>query len=143
MTATVTTAPLTTDTAAVAPPRPALWKGALGSGLVAAVATITTAAVASGLGVSLEIAGEAIPVAGFGTVTLMCVTAGYLVALAVRRFSSRPATTWVRVAVVLTALSFVPDLTADATTATKLTLMLTHVIAAAIVIPVIARRLPA
>jgi len=42
---------------------------------------------------------------------------------------------------VLTALSFVPDVTADATTATKLTLMLTHVVAAAIVIPSLAASL--
>ena len=43
---------------------------------------------------------------------------------------------FVRITVALTALSLVPDLTADATTATIATLMLTHLVAAAIVIPV-------
>jgi hypothetical protein len=53
----------------------------------------------------------------------------------------RPRTVFVRATVVLTALSLVPD--ALAATATKVLLMLTHVVAAAIVIPVIARRLSA
>jgi hypothetical protein len=44
---------------------------------------------------------------------------------------------------VLTALSLVPDVLADASAATKMLLMLAHVAAAAIVIPAIARRLSA
>jgi len=43
--------------------------------------------------------------------------------------------------VVLTALSVVPDLTADATTATKLTLISAHLVAAAVIIPALAARL--
>jgi Family of unknown function (DUF6069) len=43
---------------------------------------------------------------------------------------------------VLTALSLVPDVAADAAAATKMLLMLAHLVAAAIVIPAIARRLP-
>ena len=42
----------------------------------------------------------------------------------------------------LTALSIVPDLVVPATTATRLALMLTHLAAAAIVIPTVARALP-
>jgi hypothetical protein len=38
-------------------------------------------------------------------------------------------------------LSFVPDVLADATVATTVFLMVTHVVAAAIVIPAVARRL--
>jgi hypothetical protein len=38
-------------------------------------------------------------------------------------------------------LSFVPDVIVDATTATKLVLITTHLVAAAIVVPAIARRL--
>jgi hypothetical protein len=48
---------------------------------------------------------------------------------------------FVKTTLALTALSFVPDVLADAQTATKLTLILTHVVAAAIVIPAIASRL--
>ena len=55
--------------------------------------------------------------------------------------SVRPRRTFVSTTLVLTALSFVPDVLADAQASTKLTLMLTHVVAAAIVIPALASRL--
>jgi hypothetical protein len=42
---------------------------------------------------------------------------------------------------VLTGLSFLPDVFADAAAATKVTLVLTHVVAATIVIPALAARL--
>lgn len=45
--------------------------------------------------------------------------------------------------VVLTVLSLVPDVLVDAAPATKALLMLTHLVAAAIVIPMVARRLAA
>jgi hypothetical protein len=48
----------------------------------------------------------------------------------------------VRVTVALTALSIVPDVIVDADVATRLVLGLTHLIAAAVVVPMIARRLP-
>jgi len=48
---------------------------------------------------------------------------------------------FVKTTLALTALSIVPDMLADAQTATKLTLILTHVVAAAIVIPTLASRL--
>jgi hypothetical protein len=44
--------------------------------------------------------------------------------------------------VALTVASFIPSLTADTDTATKVVLVTTHVVAAAIVIPVFARSLP-
>ncbi len=61
--------------------------------------------------------------------------------MALRRFARRPRTAWLRTTVALTVLSFVPDVLADAAVATKVLLMLTHVVAAAIVIPAVARRL--
>ncbi len=42
----------------------------------------------------------------------------------------------------LTALSIVPDVILSAAISTKVTLVLTHLVAAAIVIPALARRLP-
>jgi hypothetical protein len=45
-------------------------------------------------------------------------------------------------AVALTGLSFVPDLAIAATSATKVVLMATHVVAAALVVPALAGRLP-
>jgi len=49
--------------------------------------------------------------------------------------------TFVSTTLALTALSFVPDVLTDAQTATKITLVLTHIVAAAIVIPSLASRL--
>jgi hypothetical protein len=66
---------------------------------------------------------------------------GLAIATALRRFARRPRTAWIRTTVVLTALSFVPDVLADAAVPTKVLLVLTHVVAAAIVIPAVARRL--
>ena len=99
------------------------------------------AAAASAADVPLEIGGKSIPAIGYGQVTLLCVAVGVLVARVIARRASNPERSWVRASVALTALSLVPDVTVDATTATKAVLMLTHVVAAAIVIPVVAARL--
>ena len=66
---------------------------------------------------------------------------GLVIATALRRFAGRPRTAWIRTTVVLTALSFVPDLLVDAAVSTKVLLIVTHLVAAAIVIPAVARRL--
>ena len=47
----------------------------------------------------------------------------------------------VRTTLALTAISFVPDALADASASTKVALVLSHIVAAAIVIPVLASRL--
>ena len=136
MTATVSspTSQITTDS-------PSLWRaGALAGGL-AAVATTTVAAVALAVDVPVEVGGESIPLLGFAQLTLVCTLLGVLIAKGARRWAARPSTAFVRTTVALTALSIVPDLTADATSATKVTLILTHLVAAAIVIPALARRL--
>ena len=121
--------------------RPRCGGPALAAGAVAAVATTAVAAVALAIDVPLEIAGEPIPLLGFAQLTLVCSILGVLIAKATRRWAARPQTAFVRTTVALTALSLVPDLTADATSATKVTLMLTHLVAAAIVIPRLANRL--
>ena len=66
-----------------------------------------------------------------------------LIARAMGRRSSRPRTHLSTVCVALTALSLVPDLTVSAGAATRVTLMLTHLVAAALVIQALASRLPA
>jgi hypothetical protein len=146
MTATITP---TTATATIAGPdagstriRP-LWKAGAGAGLVAAGATVAVAAAAHGLGVKLETApGQAIPILGFGQLTLFFTAVGVLLARGIGRRAGRPRATLVRTTVALTALSLVPDVLISAGVATKATFMLTHLVAAAIVIPVLASRLP-
>lgn len=109
--------------------------------VAASVATAAVAGAGQAIGVGTELAGAPIPAAGFAVLTAFFSAVGLIIATVLRRFASRPRTAWIRTTVTLTVLSFVPDVLADATTATKALLMLTHVVAAAIVIPAVARRL--
>ena len=107
------------------------------------MATTVIAAVAHGAGVSLETApGEQIPVLGFAQLTLFFTAIGVVIAAVLRSRAHRPQSTFVKVTVVLTALSVVPDLMLSADVATKATLIATHLVAAAIVIPALSSRLP-
>ncbi len=129
----------TTDTSTEA--QPSLWKGGLAAGAKAAVATTVVAGAALAAGVDFEIDGEAIPLVGFPQMVLIATVVGLGIASLLRRRSSAPSRRFVQVAVALVALSFVPDLTAATDTGSKLVLMLTHLVAAAIVIPAVAQRL--
>jgi hypothetical protein len=139
MTATISsTIPTTTTNTSTKP----VWRAGVRAGLTAAVATSTIAAVASAAGVSFETApGEAIPVLGFAQLTLFFTAVGVLIARVIGRRSSHPRSTFVKTTVALTALSVVPDLTMTFDAASKATLILTHVVAAAIVIPALASHL--
>ena len=144
---TVTATPVRTAASPVPAKRsasiPSLWRPGLAAGMAAAGATVAVASIAHGIGVSLETApGEAIPVIGFGQLTLFFTAIGVLMARTMRRRARRPRSTFTRTTVVLTALSLVPDVVLSAATSTKVTLVLTHLVAAAIVIPALASRLP-
>lgn len=137
MTTTVNTTRATTSTV-----------GALiGTGVLAAVAasaaTMAVAAAGHAAGVSLDMSGAPIPVTGFGMLTAIFSLLGVGIAAVQSRVARRPRRAFVRTTVVLTVLSLVPDALADAAPATKALLMLTHLVAAAIVIPAVARRLAA
>jgi hypothetical protein len=123
-----------------APTQP-LITGGLTAAAVAAAATATVAAAGEFAGISLVVGGAPIPVSGFAVLTVICSVVGLVLALVLARSARRPRTAFVRTTIVLTALSLVPDVATDASAATKVLLMLTHVVAAAIVIPAIARRL--
>jgi hypothetical protein len=127
-----------------------LWQVGAVAGLVAAAAVALVAAVAKAADVPLKVAdssskaAEVIPTFGFVTITLVSTAVGVVLAMALARWAKRPARTFTIVAVVLTAVSFVlPHTTHNATTATRLVLDLTHVVAAAIVIPALASALAA
>jgi hypothetical protein len=119
-----------------------VWRVGLVAGVIASAANTAFAVVVHELGVSLEIAGEQIPVLGFAQLTMVGALIGILLAAVLARRSGSPRTWFVRVTVALTALSIVPDVIVDADVATRLVLGLTHLIAAAVVGPMIARRLP-
>jgi Family of unknown function (DUF6069) len=113
------------------------------AGLAAAGATMAIAALARGLDVPLEAgSGTEIPVLGFGQLTLFFTAIGVLIAHMLRRRAARPRAAFVRVTVVLTALSLVPDAVLSTDAATKVTLALSHIVAAVIVIPPLVSCLP-
>ncbi|GGN65231.1 hypothetical protein GCM10010112_26310 [Actinoplanes lobatus] len=121
----------------------------VGAGLlavvVAVVATTAAAALALAAGVDFEIpdGGEAIPLAGFATVTGFFSAVGVVIAVAFRRWSARPAELFVWTAVSLTAISLIPPLISGAATTTAVTLVGLHLVPAAVMIPSLARSLRA
>ena len=137
MSASTTTSASTTS----ASPSPHLWPVAVGAALIAAAATTFVAAVGDAAGISLDVAGEPIPLLGFANLTFGFALVGLAIAAGLRRWAADPRTAWIRTTVALTVLSLVPDVLADAAVETKLLLMTTHVVAAAIVVPVVASRL--
>ncbi len=135
MTTTVHTTQATTSTIG------ALIRTGVIAVVAASAATMAVATAGHAAGISLDMGGAPIPVAGFGVLTAVFSLIGVVIAALLSRFARHPRRTFVRTTVVLTVLSLVPDVTADAGAATKALLMLTHLVAAAIVIPAVARRL--
>jgi peptidoglycan/LPS O-acetylase OafA/YrhL len=141
MTATSTfTAPTARPSARTSESK-SLWRTGGLAGVSAAVATSAVAAVGNALDVSLDVGGKAIPVVGFAQVTLVATLIGTIMAVVMSHRASRPRRTFAVTTLALTAISIVPDVLADAHTSTRFLLALTHVVAAAIVIPSIASRL--
>lgn len=111
------------------------------AGIAASFATTVFAAGARLIDVPLRVAGEAIPLVGFAQLTLIAALLGTILAVVLLRRANRPRHTFLMVTVVLTGVSFLPDVLADAPTATKVALALSHVVVAAMVIPALAARL--
>jgi hypothetical protein len=111
-------------------------------GLVASAAVAALAALFHAAGVSFDVHG-AIPIAAFAQMTFLGAVAGGVIAAMLRRRSVEPARRFVQVAVALTAVSCVPSVVLPSDVATKLALVATHLVAAAIIVPVLARNLDA
>ena len=111
----------------------------------AGAAAVTTAigAVAKAADVPLVVGEMEIQIPMFAVFTLIGAALGAVIAAQAQKRASQPRSTFVIATLVLTALSVIPDLTADATTATKLTLVGAHLVAAAVIIPALAARLTA
>jgi uncharacterized membrane protein YoaK (UPF0700 family) len=119
-----------------------VWKHGVAAAVVASVATTVLAAVASAAGVSFaDSTGASIPIAAFAQLTLVFSLVGVAIAAVMARKARRPRPTFVRTAVALTALSFVPDLTFGFDASSAATLITLHIVAAAIVVPALAGRL--
>ena len=125
-----------------------LWQVGGLSAVAGAVAAELFAQICKAFDVSLSVGSsgastaEPIPFGGFATVTLLWGAVGTVLAIALARWAKHPARTFVVTTVALTVLSFAAPLTAGATdTSTKIVLMVSHVVAAAVIIPALALRL--
>ena len=146
---TATTVPTTAhrSTSAIDTIRP-LWLVGLVVGLLGSAAAIVVALAAKALDVPMLVAESdtadtmQVPASGFLIFVMASTAVGVVLAYALARWAKHPARTFVIVGVVLTALSMgLPITTHQATTGTRLVLGLTHVVAAAIIIPAIAHQL--
>lgn len=136
---TITTAQQTTRSTRAA--RKPVWLHGLGATVVASAVVTVLAVVASAAGVSFETASGTIPLAGYAQLTALFSLIGVAMAAVMARVARRPRRTFVVTTVALTVASLVPDVTFGFDAASAVVLMLLHVVAAAIVIPVLARRL--
>ena len=113
--------------------------------LVAVVATTAVAALATAVGVELEVPadGETIPLSGIAFVTGVFSLVGVVIAAALLRWSARPRRHFVVTTFVLVALSLVPPWVVGAAVSTSITLVVLHLVAAVVMIPSMARSLDA
>lgn len=118
------------------------WPLAVVAVVAAAAATTAVAAFARGIDVPVAVEDEPIPLAGFATMTVLWSVVGIVMAAGMARWARHPRSLFIITTVILTALSCIPSLTADADTATRVVLTSTHLVAAAIVIPALSRLLP-
>lgn len=130
-----------TDVSGLTPRARAIWAATAIAGSVAAVVATLIAATAKAAGVDFEVDGRPIPTLGFAQLTFAAAVIGGLLAVGLAARARRPRGTFLAVTGTLTALSLIPDLTFGFDPASALVLMATHVVAAVIVVPPIARRL--
>ena len=134
-------------TSTIDTPRPARLRGLAGLGLLATLAamvvTTLAAALARAVGVDFELpdGGQSIPLSGFAVLTGAFSLVGVVIAVALLRWSARPARHFLWTAGSLTALSLVPPFLVGANPATVVALVGLHLVAAAVMIPALARGL--
>jgi hypothetical protein len=139
---------LMNDTQAVAGPTNRI-RSLVGTGLLATLAAMATTTIAAALaqaaGANFEVpdGGETIPLPGIAVLTGIFSLVGVVIAVALLRWSARPDKRFLWTTVALTAISLIPPLLAGATPATTTTLLALHLLAAAVMIPTLTRRLRA
>jgi len=125
-----------------------VWRVGIVATLVGAAVTELFALAARAIDVPMAAAdpgvdhAKDIPVGGFFMAVVIWGLVGVVVAAALRRWTRNPARIFVITTVTLTALSLLGPAFAGATeTSTKVVLAVAHLIAAAVIIPPIARQL--
>jgi hypothetical protein len=147
MTTTLTT-PTTNTTTRTRAPYGRLLLVNLGATVAAGVATEAWAGIVRAAGVDLRIgdpfgdpsSAMTLPVGACATSIVMCMVLGTALAVGLNWKATRPAHTYVVVACALTFVSLgAPLLAAGTSAATKFTLIVAHLIAAAVIVPLVAR----
>ena len=115
--------------------RKLLLRDSAAAGIAAAFATTSTAAAAKGLDVSLRVDGKAIPLSGFAFWTVIATALGTVLAVAIHNRNR-----FLKTSPALTAISLAPAAIAPDHTSTRVVLVATHFVSAAIVIPSLGRR---
>jgi hypothetical protein len=108
-------------------------------GLAAAAFTTVVAAAVHGADVSFEVDGEMIPLAGFAQMTFIGAVIGGLLLAVLNRRSTAARRRFLEATVVLTAVSCVPAIVWPDDLGTKVALVALHLLAAAIIVPVLMR----
>jgi Family of unknown function (DUF6069) len=120
-----------------------------GAGVIAALAAMVATGLAAALGraagVDFEVpdGGESIPLPGFAVMTGFFSVVGIVIAAVLLRWSARPDKRFVQTAVALTAISLVAPLLSGGNAGTIAALLGLHLVAAAVMIPTLARSLRA
>jgi hypothetical protein len=109
-------------------------------GIAAAGIVTVAAALLHAVGVSFEVDGEMIPLLGFAQLTFVGALIGGVLLAVLNRRSAAPGRRFGEIAVALTALSCVPSVAMADDVATTLALVALHLLAAAIIVPVLLRR---
>jgi hypothetical protein len=150
MTTTTTVSTRTTDTTTTSTRAPygRLLLVNLGATVAAGVVTEAWTGIVRAVGVDLRIGDPfgdpssviKLPVGACATSIAMCMVLGTAIAVLLNWKAARAAYTYVVVASVLTFVSLgAPLVAAGTSAATKLTLIVAHLLAAAVIVPVVAR----
>ena len=137
----------TTATATTRSRRLPIGVRVFGIAVVGAVATGGFEALTRVLGVPYVVAlpgaePATMPASGLFFAVLEFGVVGAVLAACLTRWARAPRSTWRRTTVTLTAISLVPSLVAASTTyATNVALAVSHLVAASVIIPLVARRL--
>jgi len=137
---TLAPAPITSMAPPSAGRRHPLVRTTVAVGALAAAGATAVAAALHAAGVSLTVQGETIPLAGFAQMTFLGAVLGGIIVAVLNRRSAAPHTRFLQTAVVLTTLSCVPSIAFPSAGGTKVALVVTHLVAAAIIVPVLARQ---
>ena len=108
-------------------------------GLAAAAVTTAVAAALHAAGVSFDVDGEMIPLVAFAEVTFVAALIGGVLLAALNRWSSHPRRRFLESTITLTVLSCLPSAALPDDGATKIALVALHLLAAAIIVPMLAR----